>query len=214
MRQQDFQAFAQLLAGEVEIRNGKPLSEAAVLLWWKRLHTFELEQVNKAFDAHGRDAERGRFMPQPADIIRHIEGTTTDRAALAWGKVHEAMGAVGAYQDVLFDDPAIHAAVEDCGGWPAMCRTSVDELSYLQHRFCQAHRAYTGRGEFEYPRQLRGDRSSDAEYEKKGLPPPKPVLVGDPAACLRVLEGGRTGGKTAIAFNAADLLPKLGGPKR
>lgn len=179
-------------------------------VWWQACQSFSLEQVSKALTAHATDAERGQFPPKVADIVRILAGTTTDRAQLAWGKVHEAMSAVGAYTDVIFDDPAIHAAVDDCGGWPKMCRTEMKELSYLQHRFCEAHKAYTARGTFDYPRRLAGDRSPDSEYEKKGLQLPRPALVGDPMRARAVYDRGGSG-KTAITFSpvAVAVLPLL-----
>ncbi len=177
MKRDDFQEFSSLLAAEVEIRNGKPLSEAAIGLWWDRVERFELEQVKRAFRLYAED-ENGRFMPQPSDLIRHLQGTATDRAALAWGVVHKAMGDVGAYRDVSFQDPGAHAAIRDLGGWPKMCRAELKELGYLQHRFTEAYRAYQSRGAPpDAPVALMGDRSPDTEYEKKGLPVPKPVLI-------------------------------------
>jgi hypothetical protein len=116
------------------------------------------------------------------------------------------MWAVGAYTDVVFDDPAIHAAVEDCGGWPKMCRTELKELSFLQHRFCESHKAYTGRGTFAYPRRLMGDRSPDAMYAKRGLPPPKPAVIGYVARARLVYDGGGNAGKTAITFQRLEAL--------
>lgn len=180
-------------------------SEFTLSVWWQACQPFDLEQVRKALTVHCTDPERGQFAPKVADIVRVLAGTATDRAALAWGKVHEAMSAVGSYTDVVFDDPAIHAVVEDLGGWPKVCRTKLDELSYLQHRFQEAHRAYTGRGSFTFPRKLMGDRSPDAEYARKGLEPPKPALVGRPELCLQVLEQGSASGKTAITFKAGQV---------
>ena len=139
-------------------------------------------------------------------MVRILSGTHTDRAALAWGKTLEAMGSVGAYTDVIFDDPAIHAAIDDLGGWPKVCRTETKDLSYTQHRFCESHKAYTGRGTFDYPRRLMGDRSPDHEYEKKGIEPPKPAVIGDRDKARAVFRGGSLAGKTAITFTGlADL---------
>ena len=182
----------------------QPVSEFTLSVWTQACQPYTLEQVRKALTAHATDPERGQFAPKVADMVRILSGTHTDRAALAWGKVHEAMGAVGAYTDVVFDDPAIHAAIEDCGGWPKVCRGEVKDLSYLQHRFCESHKAYTGRGKFDYPRRLAGDRSPDSDYEKKGLPLPRPALVGDAAKCASVHEGGGAG-KTAISY--APMIP-------
>jgi hypothetical protein len=220
MRKNDFEQFVALLAAEAEIRNAKPLSEGALLLWWQRMQRFELDQVLRAFDRHSQDAERGRFMPQPADLIRFLEGSATDKAMLAWGKAIDAASRVGAYSDVVFDDAAIHAAIEDMGGWPKFCRGDVKDLSYLQHRFTQSYTAYSNRGEFEYPARLVGDRSADDVYAKRGLPPPKPAVIGDVERARAVARIGRRGGKTPIAFagivdalerrDATALLPNAG----
>ncbi|QHJ00095.1 hypothetical protein GT347_20190 [Xylophilus rhododendri] len=185
--------------------------------WWGACQGFGLEQVKTAMQRHATDAEHGQFAPKVADVVRILAGTATDRAALAWGKVHDAMSRVGAYSDVVFDDPAIHAAVEDCGGWPKLCRTELAELSYLQHRFQAAHRAYTERGEFDYPRLLKGAAGPDnaAMLAKRGLPAPEPAFIGDPKRALRVFQAGGAG-KTAITYQSvADQalrgLPTIGG---
>lgn len=181
------------------------VSDFTLNVWWQAVQPFDLERVGKALTAHAMDPEHGQFAPKPADIVRILAGTATDRAQLAWGKVHEAMSAVGAYQDVVFDDPAIHAVVEDLGGWPKVCRTEVKELSYLQHRFTESYRAYAGRGTFDYPRRLAGDRSPDSEYEKKGLALPRPAVVGDRDVAKAVYQGGGAG-KARIAYVPFEAL--------
>lgn len=174
------------------------VSPFALQVWWQACNRFELDQVRKALTAHAMDAERGQFPPKPADLVRQLDGTATDRAMLAWGKVMEAMQRIGAYTDVVFDDPAIHAAVDDLGGWPKMCRGETKDLGYLQHRFCEAHRAYTARGQFDYPRLLSGDRSPEDVYLKSGLKPPRPALIGNTEAAKRVYLGGQIGGKVQV----------------
>ena len=175
-----------------------------------------MEEVRRAINALTLDAEAGRFPPKLGDMARVLEGTTTDRSMIAWGKVLEAMSSVGAYQDVLFDDAAIHAAVLDAGGWPKLCRTEQRELGYVQTAFCKAHKAYTGRGTFDYPRLLSGEGGPDQRqrYKARGLPPPVPVMVGDPALCRLVYEGGGAAGKTAITFNGLQALAAIALPKR
>lgn len=189
------------LVSDVHAYYRQPVSEFVLQVWQQACQPFTLEQVSKAMNAHVTDAERGVYLPKVADVVRVLAGTHTDRAALAWGKVLGAMSAVGAYSDVVFDDPAIHAAIEDCGGWVKVCRGELAELSYLQHRFCQSHKAYTGRGAFEYQRRLIGDRSPDLDYERKGLPLPKPAIVGDRELAKRVYEGGSAAAKTRITFS-------------
>ncbi len=198
MRADEMPAFKDLLTDAMAYY-GKDCSAFTLTVWWGALQGCELEQVATALQRHAMDPERGQFAPKVADLVRVLQGTSTDRAALAWGKVHEAMSAVGAYCDVVFDDPAIHAVVEDLGGWPKVCRTETNELSYLQHRFQEAHRAYTARGQFEYQRRLAGDRSPDYEYARSGLPLPRPALVGNRERAIAVLKNGNAAGKTLIS---------------
>lgn len=178
------------------------LSTFALNVWWSACERYSIEQVRQALTAHALDPERGHFAPKPADLVRQLSGTATDRAMIAWGKVMGAISSVGAYTDVVFDDPAIHAVIEDLGGWPKVCRGELSELSYLQHRFTEAYRAYTGRGSFEYPRALAGARSPDELFAKRGLPPPKPALVGNRGQAEQVFLTGRVGGKTPVQFVA------------
>jgi hypothetical protein len=199
MQNTDKANFALLIAG-VYAYHRQPCSDALIGMYWRGCQRWDFEQVQRAIDRLTHDAEAGKFPPKIGDLTRVLEGTHTDRAQLAWGKALEAMSRVGAYTDVVFDDPAIHAAIEDLGGWPKVCRTETKDLSYLQHRFCESHKAYTGRGAFEYPRRLAGDRSPDHEYEKKGLRLPRPALIGVPEVCQAVYQGGNAAGKTAIGF--------------
>lgn len=200
MRREDFELFAQMLAAEAEIRGAKPLSEGALLVWWQRMERYDVEQVGRALRRHGEDPDRGRFMPQPADLIRFLDGSATDKSMLAWGKAIDAASRVGAYTDVVFDDAAIHVVIEDLGGWPAFCRSETKDLSYLQHRFCESYRAYAGRETFDYPRRLVGDRSPDDLYLSRGLPPPRPAVIGDVEKARRVYQLGASAGKTLLSF--------------
>lgn len=187
----------------------QPVSEFVLHVWCEACKSFTLEEISKAFTAHITDAERGVYAPKVADLVRVLQGTTTDRAALAWGKVYGAMSAVGAYSDVIFDEPAIHAAIEDNGGWIKMCRGEETEVSYLQHRFCLSYKAYVGRKDFDYQRKLMGDRSPDIEYSVKNLPLPKPAIVGDADLAMAVFNKGSTTQKTQISFNGFVDAKKL-----
>lgn len=207
MQQHERAEFGQLVT-DVLAYYRQDASRFVLDLWWNACRPFDFQQVQKAMQRHATDPEHGQFAPKVADLVRILAGTTTDRASLAWGKVLEAMSAVGAYTDVVFDDPAIHAAAEDMGGWPKMCRTETKELGHLQHRFMQSYRAYTKRGQFDFPKRLGGDRSPDSEYEKAGLKLPRPALIGNPERAKQVYQQGGNG-KTAITFQS---IQSLGGP--
>jgi len=213
MKSNEITKFSALLT-DVLAYYGKDCSEFTTNVWWEAMKSFDFEQVAKAIQKHATDPERGQFAPKVADIVKVLQGTTSERAALAWGKAFEAMSRIGAYTDVVFDDAAIHAAIADCGGWPKVCRTETAELSYLQHRFQQAYKAYTERGTFDYPKRLGGDRSPDDEYRKIGMKPPPPVAVGDVARARLVFKGG---GGSSVQINSLgfeDVLPKLSAPSQ
>lgn len=201
MTETDRQDFAKLLADAMAFYR-QDVSAFAMTVWWSVCERYDLAQVRKAFTAHAMNADNGQFAPKPADLIRVLEGTTTDKAAVAWGKALDAAQRVGAYSDVVFDDAAIHAAIQDVGGWPKFCRSETKDLSYMQHRFCELHRAYTGRGVFDFPRVLGGERSPDEAYTQRGLPPPKPAVIGDVVRARMVYQGGQSAGNKAISFTS------------
>lgn len=203
MKQGEMVGFQALLTDALAFYR-QDVSEFALSVWWQACSPFSLEQVNKAFTAHATDAERGRFPPMPADILKHLQGTQTDRSLMAWGKVLEGIQRVGAYQSVGFDDPAIHAAVEDLGGWPTICRVEVKDLPHLQRRFTEAHRAYCGMASFPFPAYLLGD--SEAGNRTAGRPTAPPVLIGNPSRAAEVCRLGRAGPRNSITSGADAVL--------
>lgn len=184
---------------------GQTLSPFALGVWWQACQGFDVADVRKALTGHAMDPDRGQFAPKPADLVRMLRGTSADRSLIAWGKVLDAMQRVGAYRTVVFDDGAIHAAITDMGGWPAVCRGNVDELQFTQKRLCDLHRAYSLRPDAAYPAQLLGEH--DLTNRLNGHPAAAPTLVGDAEKALRVEQQGCEGSKTAIT--AADALPPI-----
>lgn len=203
MKPQEQKQFLEVLAG-VHDFYGKDLSKFAVAVWLQACETLDVEQVTKALSAHLMDPERGQFMPKPADIVRQIQGTSTDRSLIAWGKVMDACQRVGAYTSVCFDDGIIHAAIEDMGGWVKLCRSKTDELGYIQKRFCDSYKAYATRGDTSYPALLIGEH--DIGNAVKGYAPFAPVLIGNPEKAQRVLARGNAAPKTQITHVGTQLL--------
>ena len=94
MKQSDLEGFQTLLTDALAFYR-QDVSEFALSVWWQACRTFDLEQVRKAFSAHAMDAERGRFPPMPADIVKHLQGTQTDRGVMAWARCWRACSASG-----------------------------------------------------------------------------------------------------------------------
>lgn len=204
MKPSEKPAFAQLLADALAFYR-QDLSTFAIGVWWQACDAFELEQVARALSAHALDPDRGQFAPKPADLVRVLRGTMADRSLVAWGKVLDAMQRVGAYTTVVFDDGAIHAAISDMGGWPAICRGNVDELQFTQKRFCDLHLAYSLRPDLAYPAQLLGEHDLQNRLAGHGVAPP--ALIGDASRAKAVAATGTAGPKTAITVG--DVLPAM-----
>jgi hypothetical protein len=200
MKPTDREKFLTVLAG-VHDFYGKELSTFAGQVWLEACDGFDVEQVTKALSAHLMDAERGQWMPKPADIVRQLQGTHTDRALVAWGKVLGAMQRVGAYSDVVFDDAVIHASIRDIGGWVAICRSSTDELPHLQRRFCDSYRAYARRPDVDYPPRLQGEHS--AINAAAGFSVGLPVLIGNADRAREVMGGPVSVSPLQLARGAA-----------
>ena len=143
MKPTDLKPFATLFA-DVMAYYRQDVSDFTRTLFWTSLQAFDFEQVRKAFDAHAKDSEQGRFAPKLADLVRILQGTYTDRAQLAWGRCLEAMRSVGAYTDVIFDDPATHAAIEGRGRLAEALPHADRRTGLRAAAFCKAHKAYVG----------------------------------------------------------------------
>lgn len=172
-------AFRSLLTDAMAFYR-KDVSKFALGVWWEACKGFELEQVTKAITAHAMDPERGQFAPMPADIVKQLHGTRTDRSLVAWSQVYEAISRHGAYASVQFSDPATQLAIHDMGGWPKLCATETAELQFAQKRFCDMHRSYSARQDLEAPSVLLGIHDRDPARRA----PVRPVLIG--AQALRI----------------------------
>lgn len=148
-------------------------------VWWQACQPFDMEQVRKALTAHAMDPERGQFAPMPADLVRYLLGTSTDRALLAWGQVYDSMRHSGAYQSIAFEDTAIHAAVLDMGGWPALCATLEQDLPHIQRRFCDLYRAHAARPDVERPVYLVG--LAEQGNSTRGIEAQRPTPIPSPS---------------------------------
>lgn len=186
MSPSDRRRFVALLTG-VHSFYRVDITDFAVGVWTRALEPYAIEAIERAFDAHARDPKAGAFMPKPADLIRLLDGTHEDRAAIAWSKVYRAITSVGGYATVAFDDGAIHTAIVDLGGWPSMCAGTIDELPFLQRRFCAAYTAHA-KAQSPHPPKLLGIH--DITNAVGGYGAQKPVLIGEEAAALAVIASG------------------------
>lgn len=206
MQTADGAEFKTVLAG-VHALYGKELSEFVLGVWWQAMLPFDLAAVRDALNRHCVDPDTGQWMPKPADVVKLIGGRAVDGAMVAWSKAERALRQVGTYETVAFDDPIIHAVLNDMGGWISFGQVQEKELPFFQKEFETRYRGYRVRGRLEhYPAKLIG--IADATNGQAGFQEGRPKLIGDPERAALVLKGGGqgTGLRIASDFVARKLL--------
>ena len=137
MQKQDFNRFVSLLNTTAELTGTKPKSEEALAMFFKVLERYEFEQILRAVAAH---TEQSNFFPTPADIVKHIEGTSEEHSLFAWQDVLKAIRKHGRYKSLQFTDPKIHYALSCIGGWARVCNLQEDEEKWVYKEFEKFYR--------------------------------------------------------------------------
>jgi len=203
MNQADYKPFASALDAVMDVYGNRgTLTGKAAALWFTALSRFELADIQRAFGAHLSDPATGMHPPKPADIVKIIDGTLADRSGEAWAKVHNAIVRVGQYQQLVFDDPLIHAAIEAMGGWMRLSEINSDQVTWVAKEFTAHYERLIRYPPPAYPAVVNGQ--FDAAH---------PALIGDPDRCQQVRQGGsRSGAVVAITTDSRRIgavLPAL-----
>lgn len=205
--------FAALLSGVFSLYR-QTASDFVITVFWNACQRYDMDQVREAFNIHVMDPDAGQFVPKPADIVKHLQGTHGDRAQVAWGKAFGALQSVGQYNSVQFDDGVIHKVIEDLGGWVEFNKITFEELPYLQKRFCDAYRAQSRSREVTWPSYLCG--LAEIANGPHGMSVKPPVLIGNPAGCARVAQLARSPekqGPAALQFLIEGVAKRLPAPQ-
>lgn len=196
--------FIEALYACFEVVGQKRPSDLALKMWLAAIETAKISEQDaiKALQAHMFDPDSGQFAPKPADIIKQMQGTKTDKraaleaaAVVQWGRVIRNLGKVGTYRSVVFDDPRTMVAVQALGGWS---RLGEMDHSDIEFRAADFRRAYCA-DSVKPPRILYGRGENRT-----------PVLIGDKKECERVMLtgcepadfGALPGPRTAAALGA------------
>lgn len=209
MTPSDFEEFSALLSITAE-QYGKTMSDGLIKLYWQALAQYDLAAIRAALSAHIRNPDVGQFMPKIADIVRAISGRTEDRALLAWTKVDRAVRTVGSYRDVVFDDPTIHLAIHDMGGWISLCSKTEEEWPFVRNEFVTRYRGYTTtmRAIEQVPALTGAANTHNAARGFQRFIEP-PALVGDAAGAQQVL--ALVSGEKPAALSRVGATALVGG---
>ena len=155
----------------------RPMTPEILNLWFGLLSPYSPDEIRNAFSRFIQTESR---MPLPADILKIIRGSDEDKALSALIKVEGAMQKHGGYATVVFDDPVIHAVIQEMGGWIRTCRLSEQEFVWWKKEFRERyeHHIHCGLSPHqEIPVKLSGifDQANLLQGEKSQ----KPVVIGD-----------------------------------
>lgn len=130
MTEDDRVAFAELMVGLGETY-GEPVSAARMEIYFAALNDLPLVDLRRSASVLVRTQ---KFFPRPSELRQGIDGTSDERADLAWMHLLREVRRVGAHKTwnrdtkrvdppapVFFDEAARRAALELYGGWSALC---------------------------------------------------------------------------------------------
>ena len=180
MKQADYDRFVDALNAVADIVDKRRPTEVAIAMYWKLLEPYDIDAVTGAITRHLKNTEAGMFMPKPADIVREIEGGSDERSLLAWTKLEQAVEQCGPWRVIVFDDPRIHAVVEEMGGYMVFCRATNDQWPFLRNEFCKRYRPYIQKPPHSFPAML----SAEGGFKQN------PVFIGDEKKASLVMANG------------------------
>ncbi|HEV2524122.1 MAG TPA: DUF6475 domain-containing protein [Gammaproteobacteria bacterium] len=201
MEVDDVPKFTIMMVGIGEIYR-ITISKFLTDIYWQSLKQFEWQDVERAFNAHIHNPDCGQFFPKPADVVRFIEGSGETRALQAWSKVEQAIVQVGIYQSVVFDDPLIHAVLENMGGWIKLCNVTFDELPFRANEFNKRYMGFVHKKPERHPKYLAG--ITECENAKNDFPIPAPLLLGDLKKAAVVMQSGN--GSARLLQHSSDII--------
>mgnify|MGYP001613384076 CR=1 FL=1 len=154
----------------------KKISEGLLNLYWEALKDLLFEDFNRVANVLARSS---KFFPKPVEFRDQVLPDITAQASLAYGKVEKAFTQAGIYKTVVFDDPVIHAVVENLGGWVNYCNLPDEELKWYRKDFEHKYIHFASliiQGKIFPSVKLAGlyERDTHASIEAK-----TPALIGD-----------------------------------
>jgi len=213
MNKSDLESFSQCMLGIGETYD-KKISPQIIQTYWSVLESFSIDEIKTAFHKHLQNTENGQFFPKPADIIRCIRGNSEGRALKAWTDVDYAIRTIGPYQDMVFDDPLIHATINDMGGWISLCKVHFDEYPFKANEFKTRYRSMQNIPPTIYPAKLIGIASAHNRQiynQTRGIGyEVKPTFLGAVEKCQKVLDCGTSKPTRQITRDGSSSPERVG----
>ncbi len=209
MRDYDFDAFNAMLSDMASLY-GRDVNPKQVAMYFRTMSQHSLDEVQIAFDAHAKSAERGRFWPLPADLLAQLE-----RIAAHDGRPspEEAWATASASAD---ESNTVVWTAETAAAWWAVAEPlmEIGDKFNASRGFMMKYAALVAeaskRGE---PVRWEVSQGSDKDLRHQALEAAyKAGRIGrDTVRQLLPRHSGDTG--PIVAALASNVVPLLGGPR-
>lgn len=175
MESKDKQVFVKTLTGIGELYD-KKLTDTLASIYWEALKDVSLPDF---LSAANRLVLTAKFFPKPVEFRSQSVPDISAQAAIAYGKLEDAFYKHGVYKSVRFDDPVIHAVVDNLGGWITYCDTSDEDLTWYRKDFEKQYANLAPMvlsGKLRPPTVLHGVFASDDHATENAK---TPAIIGD-----------------------------------
>ena len=157
----DRKAFAEALGGTFELYE-KHFTTVMMKLWFAALSNYSIGDVCNALSAHVLNPDTGQYLPKPADVVKHIDGTKKEASAelefiaqAAWLSIPKAINGVGQYRTPQFHDPITTACVSVIG-WKVLCNMTEREADWKLKKFVELYQQFSTKPLDQLPSNIQG----------------------------------------------------------
>jgi hypothetical protein len=195
-------------------QSGREPNEFMIEAYWRALAAFSAEQIETAFS---RAIGQLRFFPKPVELLEFITGGNKDdleaRAQVEASRVASAVGRIGGYCSVTFDDLVTMAVIQyGFDGWEKLTgELKADEHKWFVKDFVKLYQAYA-RQDVRLTGRLAGieERINTANGYIDNLS--GTVLIGDPQKAAQIAATPPEHNllqRSSTAVVIGDVLPKI-----
>lgn len=183
-------------------------------IYYEALKEFPLNKVKEAISIVTKTRVYAK-LPKPAEILQCITGTQDEQALIAFQSLLKGIKRVGPYNDVKFQDRAIHSVIEMLGGWNKVCSVEEDQLKWMEKDFAAAYKVVVKKEN--HPEQLSGLHSIQNSANGHDVQVMLGLVGMDPTDKPKLIYVHRvkeiTDG-TESGTGVRELLDKIGGDRR
>ena len=137
------------LIGQLAVNYRREITEADAANFKLMLKRWGVDALEGAVHAHMFDPEDGKYFPNIANIAKHADGTSKqkaveveDKASIAWACIERDIRRIGSYGTLKLDDKQAMAAVKAMGGWQSICQTETSKMEWKRKEFIRMYETF------------------------------------------------------------------------